>query len=408
MFFYLISYFLIMGLPVIGLICGAILLLKGHRIAGIFVCLASVLLLLFMRDNIEFYGYVVYAILPVTLFIGSFLLLNVYTKNKSLKNAEAQKEASPENAEAQKEEKRYRPIPLIIIGILLISIYPGMMISAHISENQYYKDAPVSRAVLEGNISKLETLLQNGADPNEVFNGTPAIFYACWRSLRPNSNDDAVKLLLSYNADIHARDEWNDSLMRSVLRIDISPFQQHDKYDLIHLLLNSGYDVHETNEYGFTLLMRTAAHYHWPEEDYDLPLEIAKLFVDYGVDINAADHNGRTALMYVCAHVLGLYGSVDGDDLIIAMDMEDDFSRLWLKKFNIDLIKYLITNGADIYLEDNNGYTALDHFSYAMEKNIESKDDEYWGEDNTKIIQSPEYIEIIRAIEELLTLPEEL
>lgn len=82
-------------------------------------------------------------------------------------------------------------------------------------------------------------------------------------------------------------------------------------------------------------------------------LEIVRFLINNGADVNAKDNNGQTALIL----------AVDGR--------------------NIELVKYLVSHGADVNAKDNDGETAL---KLAKDKKKKRKSDGDSVEEDKKII----------------------
>jgi len=90
-------------------------------------------------------------------------------------------------------------------------------------------------------------------------------------------------------------------------------------------------------------------------------LEIKKLVL-HGVDVNAKDKNGCTALMWVASrgHVNIVKLLIDlGADVNLQDNNDNTALMVAAKNGYADIVKLLISVGADINLKDSNGQTAL-------------------------------------------------
>ena len=105
---------------------------------------------------------------------------------------------------------------------------------------------------------------------------------------------------------------------------------QYNRINMVKLLLDKGADVNKKTEYG-----KTPLHYACIGDNLDM----AKFLIDNGADVNAKDDNGETSLHIISKQ----YGS------------------------NTELIKLLIDNGADINSRDNKNRTPL---YYAKNKEV--------------------------------------
>ena len=142
-------------------------------------------------------------------------------------------------------------------------------------------------------------------------------------------NADIVKCLLRYNADVDYRasdNEWT-ALMHAVFRghyhvakillIDgkadpnitdldrtsalflISPHQDSNGANMAKLLLENGANVNYRNSYKETILLeflKSSAHNH----SYEVSLDLVKVFLEHGWDVNLPNCCGYTPLMYAC------------------------------------------------------------------------------------------------------------
>eukprot|EP00919_Chromeraceae_sp_WS-2016_P012486 GHVR01029183.1.p1 GENE.GHVR01029183.1~~GHVR01029183.1.p1 ORF type:complete len:164 (-),score=8.12 GHVR01029183.1:91-582(-) len=90
--------------------------------------------------------------------------------------------------------------------------------------------------------------------------------------------------------------------------------------------------------------------------------ELARLFIEYGADVNCQDNYGRTALSLMCYH-----GYIDNVKLLFETGADvkkmntDEKTALFgaCEHGNLNLVKLVIKNGADINHKDNNGNTPL-------------------------------------------------
>lgn len=126
---------------------------------------------------------------------------------------------------------------------------------------------PLYIAFSDGNLPALEMLLKGGADPN-----TDSILG--WAASR--GNEEAVKILLSYKADVNYRDE----LGRIALHLADNP-------KIAGLLIENGADINLTDTEGNTALMFAVRADN---------LQTVHFFIGKGVSLNAKNKNGETAL----------------------------------------------------------------------------------------------------------------
>jgi ankyrin repeat protein len=252
-------------------------------------------------------------------------------------------------------------------------------------KNDLFGESALGLAVDRENIELVKLLLQKGADPNisKKYMG-PVLFSAI------STNNYAIfKLLIDYHADIYLKDPvfgdemktaldmaelrgsrkmalWlkkagvangtppqtkedlfiqavKDNDIRSVKKYigqGINPNYKdtHERtalmwavmygyHDLVRFLLDHGADIAVRQEHANFIPLLTAA------ENGDL--ELVKLFLDRGVDVNMQDHYYSTALILSC------------------------------KEQHTEIVKYLLERGAD---PAKRGFLDLDAFWYAFEK----------------------------------------
>lgn len=98
--------------------------------------------------------------------------------------------------------------------------------------------------------------------------------------------------------------------------------------EIVKLLLDRGADVNLQNNEKYTALMMAAMN-----SNTDSNIETVKLLLDKGADVNLVEFLGWTALMMA--------------------------ARSSNKESNIETVKLLLEYGADVNIQDNEGWTAL-------------------------------------------------
>jgi ankyrin repeat protein len=217
---------------------------------------------------------------------------------------------------------------------------------------------PIMFAIINGNYDAAAALLEKGANPNLAHkSGSAALYAAVDFHTMPQSNRpapketdntvtslDLIKMLLAKGADVNAQlsrqipyrtklDRGDDTMLGQ----GTTPFLRAAKAAdvvVMKLLLDNGADAKLSR--NITPLM-AAAGVGTKEEDTTGRrktqaeiIEAIKLCMKAGIDINAADSSGRTALYGAALH---------GYDAVI---------------------QFLADSGADLFAADRNGRTALD------------------------------------------------
>ncbi|XP_063901840.1 uncharacterized protein LOC135121443 [Zophobas morio] len=191
-----------------------------------------------------------------------------------------------------------------------------MLLNAGASINMVNKDnenalhcASESR---KDNRNIIKLLIEQGMDVNaQNGNGTTALQLACLQGV-----DENVEMLLDFGASINIVDKNNKNALHCASE---SP---KDNRNIIKLLIEQGMDVNAQNGNGTTALQRACLH------GVDENLE---MLLDFGASINIADKNNKNALHYA--------------------------SESW--KDNRVIMKLLIEKGMDVDAQNGNGTTAL-------------------------------------------------
>jgi ankyrin repeat protein len=172
-------------------------------------------------------------------------------------------------------------------------------------------------AVTNGHFELASMLLDAGADPNLAANGWTALHTITWvRKPGTGSNDPApegsgsmdslelVRRLVAKGADVNARTTKNRNVGLTSLNTEgATPFllaARTGDAELMRLLVKLGADpLIPTTEGSTPLMVAAGVGTRSPGEDAGTEeecLEAVKLALELGVDVNAVDKNGETAM----------------------------------------------------------------------------------------------------------------
>ena len=183
-------------------------------------------------------------------------------------------------------------------------------------------------------LTRLNILFAAGADPNASDpDHEPALL-----SIAQCQNSDVLDRMLAEGADIDIRSATGETPLLHLAR--------ENRSVLARRLLERGADPNATDVLGNTLLIKALQRQADPqgeewwgqsqgEQSRRQRLEIVQLLMDFGVDLNIQNSQGRTALMNAASH--GYWG----------------------------LVERLLTAGADESLTDRHGHRAWWHYARA-------------------------------------------
>jgi ankyrin repeat protein len=139
--------------------------------------------------------------------------------------------------------------------------------------------------------------------------------------------------------------------------------------DVIKVLLKNGADINASNNYGYTALMKAA--------DSD-KTEAVRLLLENGGDAGGYSNWGLTVLMYAMdsspnLEIVALLLDNGADPNAPFLNLNDpsygSTVLMWAaKNLNSEAISLLLDKGADAKMTDNAGKTALDYAAEAAEK----------------------------------------
>lgn len=206
----------------------------------------------------------------------------------------------------------------------------------------------LAEAIAQNNVIEVKKLLQQGINPNARLVGQakePLIFLVFekhWFTLpvkfgdRPQTlyriiaKEQCLRLLLEYGAEPNLK----DSLGRTVLEIAIVWCLP----DIVKLLLLKGADPNLRTEQNLTPLMKTAILGIQDARSMADKLQIITYLLDSGAEIDAQAPDGKTALMYAVGNL------------------------------RMDVVEFLISNGASLSITDRQGNRASDIISQGISR----------------------------------------
>ncbi|MGJ1430289.1 ankyrin repeat domain-containing protein [Sphingobacterium spiritivorum] len=212
----------------------------------------------------------------------------------------------------------------------------GVEVDAANVENR----TPLCRAVSTGNISLLNLLLENGADPSvQDWKGENAFYHAAVHL----HNKDMVKLLLQYQTpDWHMLTKQNENLLNAFLRVMLNG--NEDDFEILELFLENGADPEMTSQY----YSAEKSGLDWIAEK---PFEVMERLLEKGYfRIDYQDNEGNTLLHKVCR---------------FNVNYEEKAAKDLYRK-----VKLLLKAGTDPNVENTADKKAVD---YAMEDNLKTK-----------------------------------
>ena len=172
-------------------------------------------------------------------------------------------------------------------------------------------ETPLLAAGQNPNYLVMEKLIEKGANLEAVDNEKRNVLFVASKC---NNNPGIISFLIEKGIPVNYRDNFsNTAILYAAQNLNV---------DIIKTLVEKGADLNSVNDGGITALM--AALFEGNNN-----IEMVKYLIENGIDVNAKNADNLTAMMMASASIT-----------------------------DPEIIELLITAGADILEEDNNGYDA--------------------------------------------------
>jgi len=210
-----------------------------------------------------------------------------------------------------------------------------------LSKTKQAQAKTLHKAVSDGNIELIKSLISSGADVNEQNNwGWTPLYTAV-----AIDQGDIVKLLIDKGANVDTPSKEGVTPLHFAVN--------NGNMDIAKLLIKNGADCLKADKNGVTLLHTSAEQGN---------MDMVKLLVDNGAEIDAKDKWIWTPFFYACwknDKELAEFFIEKGADINIKNQGGATPLHFALQRGNKELVNLLIDKGADINIKNNSGLTPL-------------------------------------------------
>jgi ankyrin repeat protein len=212
-------------------------------------------------------------------------------------------------------------------------------------------DPPLIKAIEEGRMDDVRSLIAKGADVNDTTqNGLTALMQAAMGSAYLPDNAAVVKMLLEKKARVDAQDKRGQTALHHAIA--------EGKPDAANVLLDAKANLNIKDAAGMTPLLAAIEYGRSP---------ILKTLLDRGADIEIADVNGTTPLMRASEGTAYMPNNAPFVQALLdkgaKIETQDNQGRTALNRAviegKIDAARMLLDKKANVNVRANNGATPL-------------------------------------------------
>lgn len=261
------------------------------------------------------------------------------------------------------------PTALSVTSTPTATIQP---VSTLTNEQKQTMTEQLIQAAEAGDTATVQRLLMEGAD----INGRDALGRTPVMAATHGNQIDTVRLLIEAGADINIRDNRMDNPflysgaegLPDILRLSIDagadtkltnrfggtaliPAAERGHVEIVYeLLTRTDVDVNHVNDLGWTALLEAIILSNGGQRHQ----QVVQLLVDHGADINIADKDGVTPLQHAQAR-----GFTEIERILntaLARDMQMITAA---GQGDIETVRQLLAQGANVHARDQTGRTAL-------------------------------------------------
>jgi serine/threonine-protein phosphatase 6 regulatory ankyrin repeat subunit B len=223
---------------------------------------------------------------------------------------------------------------------------------ADVKERDNRGETALHKAARAGKLEMVKYLIEKKSDVNIKTNSEETLLHLASYS----GNIDTVKFLVELGLDVTAKDEYGQTLLHDACNTN------NGTLEVVKYLIEKGAEVEKRDEDGETALQKAAEKGKF---------EIVKYLTEKKSDVNIKTNDKKTLL-----HLASYSGNIDTIKFLVGLGLDvkakDWFGRTPLhnacgtRDVTIEVVKYLIENGADVKAVIVHKKTALD---LAREKN---------------------------------------
>lgn len=240
-----------------------------------------------------------------------------------------------------------RPKVRFVVGLLglLAGAIALFAWTAHIRQQQASLNVALITAIAEKDTSAVRALLLRGASANA-------------REV-PQKQSPA---LLDFCKRMLGRDRLTTELTRTALMDAMAD----DDMEMIKVLIDAGAEVDARDKDGETALMMASGR----------QLDVVKLLLARGAKVNSKDYRGWTPLMWASynapyvGHPAIVQELLDRGADLNAKGSDGETALMLACERHLDVVKLLLDRGADVNAEDSGQHTALDIAEHANSAEI--------------------------------------